>query len=159
MRGHARCPEIFQHIEFTTDAFEREQLGEPTQLVFLVHATGAQGALVQGCEAKGIGLTRGRQLRAHLQTLQHEQAVVRASLGAFEGRRIRTRPVVPAHAIGGYKLSALTDQQHIGPGQCGRVGQQFLNEFRSDASGVSGEKSDGGFHVGSIQRVEFMTGR
>jgi hypothetical protein len=91
--------------------------------------------------------------------LQHEKTVVRARLSTLKGWCIRTHPVEPAHAIGRTQLAALTDEHHIGPGQCGGIGQQLLDEFRPDAGGVSSEKSDLGFHIDSSQRGGFMKGR
>jgi hypothetical protein len=57
----ARRPEPFQHVELAAHAAEAQQLGEPAQLVFLVHAARAQRALVQRREAQRVGRARGRR--------------------------------------------------------------------------------------------------
>ena len=146
VRGDARRPQVLQHVELAADAVKGQQLREPAQLVLLVHAARTQRALVQRRKAEGVGRARLRQTCAHRQPLQHVAAVVGRGLGSGEGRRVRARPVVPAHAVRHAYLAALADEDDVGLGQGARVGQELVDQFRADAGGVAGEQGDGGFH-------------
>ena len=116
-----------------------KKLGEPAHLVFMLHTTGAQRALVERREAERIGATFHDKTRADRQRVQHDAAVFLADDAALERGRVKARPLMDRHVRRTDKAGAVADEHNVGPGAGGRIIQELGDKLGPDAGGVAGE--------------------
>ncbi len=93
MRRHARGPEILEHVEFAARPVVAEEVGEPAELVFLLHAARPQRGLVERRKADRVDLAAALEVEGQRQRGQHERAVRGGGDPARERRRAGAIPV------------------------------------------------------------------
>ena len=171
VRRDARGPEFFEDVEFAAHPAVMQDVGEPAQLVFLLHATRAQRGFVQRREAHRVDLAALRKVEREPQRIEHERAVGRRSLRRCERRCIPARPfqpgdrrarfggVVPGQrrqverdprrALGRFHARTLCDQPNARIRQRGRVSQHLGHELGADTRRIAGDERNGCGHSSS----------
>ncbi len=88
--GHPRGPEVVEDVELAERATEPQALGEPVQLVAVVHAGHVQRGLVQRAEEDRVGPAAAGQFEGQREGFQ--------AVAATDGARFAAWELVPALA-------------------------------------------------------------